>query len=338
MEVTKLVVVGDHYGRKGDEMRVIETLDQTVAALATTLLLLSAASAAAVLYLRFRSSCSSSRRRGRRLLGLNSLWPVRLLLVFFASLWTLAELLRLPLLRSLLHLPPALRHDPTQLCLAYVLAAHALAEPCFFATLLFLLRASNQSKSSSSAAAAPVAVAAALASAFPFLTLHVLSLYVPLDLLRRAGIPVDLLASPSYAYRVGLSAAETRCTYPLFGAVLLAVLGVIYVPLFVSACWGAVSVVINKRLRVRLYALAAAVVAALCAQVAALALSTLWDPGTAASEGLKLAAFVAVNCCATAGEVILVVQPVLDALAIADVEPDADPPGMEDIDGRCREG
>ncbi|XP_073111229.1 uncharacterized protein [Elaeis guineensis] len=306
-------------------MRAIETLDETVAALSTAILLLSAASTAAVLHLRFRSFRS---RRRNRLLGLNSLWPVRLLLVLFASLWALAELLRLPLLRPLLPLPLPLRYDPTPLCLAHVFAAHALAEPCFFATVLFLLRATNQPKSSSSALAA--ALAAALATAIPFFTLHALFLYLPTDFLRRVGIPVDLLGPPSFAYRVRLSAVATepRCTYPLFGAVLLAALGAVYVPLFVSACWGAVSVVINKRLRVRLYALAAVVVAALCVQVATLALSALWDPGKMTSEGLKLASFVAVSCCAAAGEVILVVQPVLEALAIVD----PDPPGTEGKD------
>ncbi|XP_008775481.1 uncharacterized protein LOC103695834 [Phoenix dactylifera] len=294
-------------------MSTIETLDETVAALATAVLLLSAASAAAVLHLRFRSFRS---RRRNRLLGLNSLWPVRLLLVLFASLWALAELFRLPLLRHLLRLPLPLRHDPTPLCVAHVFAAHALAEPCFFATVLFLLRASNQAKSST-----PAAFAAALATAIPFLTLHALFLY----------LPVDLLGPPSFAYRVRPS-AEPRCTYPLFGAVLLAALGAVYVPLFVSACWGAVSVVINKRLRVRLYALAAAVVAALCVQVATLALSALWDPGKVTSEGLKLAAFVAVSCCAAAGEVILVIQPVLEALAIVDPDP-AGTEGEDDVTG-----
>ncbi|EHA8589506.1 hypothetical protein COCNU_scaffold010353G000010 [Cocos nucifera] len=203
-----------------------------------------------------------------------------------------------------------------------IMVEEPLAEPCFFSTVLFLLRVTNQPKSSSSAT--PAAFAAAIATAIPFLSLHALFLYLPADFLRRVGIPADLLGPPSFAYRVRLSAAsaiEARCTYPLFGAVLLAALGAVYVPLFVSACWGAVSVVINKRLRVRLYALAAVVVVALCVQVATLALSTLWDPGKVTSEGLKLASFVAVSCCAAAGEVILVVQPVLEALAIVDPEP-----------------
>lgn len=245
----------------------------------------------------------------RRRLRLNSLWPVRLLLLLFASLISVSELLRLPLRRP-------------SLCSAYAFSSQSFAEPAFFATLLFLLRASTHSKPSP-AVAFVAASASAVFAASPFLLVHAVFLFFIPWALRRLALPPDLLGSTH------TTNADGRCVQPLYGTVILAVFATAYVPLFISACWNTVDLVINKKLRVRLYALAAVVVVSLSAQVSALAASLLWNPSSYASQGLGLVSFASMLVCTSAGEAILVVQPVADALAIA-VEPED--PAVTDVD------
>ncbi|CAL9135934.1 hypothetical protein MUK42_07660 [Musa troglodytarum] len=294
-------------------MRLIDRSDspQDVAAavVCSALLVLSAASAAAVL--RVRRRC---RRRLHNIV--NPLWSVRLVLLLFASIWSLAEILRSPIFRRRLPLPFRRRLDI--LCHVHLVVTQALAEPAFLTVVLFLLRASTRPKPASSASAFAAAIAAALVSALPFLTLYSLYLTVSTWDLRRLSLPPVLFGlSDGGAPSISSSAAAAyQCTYPLIGAVLLAVLGAVYVPVFVSASWGAVSVVINRRLRARLYALSATVVGALSVQVAALTFSTLCNPGDAAFQWLSLAAAVAFATLAAVGEAILVVWPIIDALSV----------------------
>ncbi|KAG0500366.1 hypothetical protein HPP92_000438 [Vanilla planifolia] len=274
------------------------------ACLAASALLYSFSSAVVVLRFQIRAARSPSRLR--RLLGLNSLWPVRLLVVLFASLICFSELLHLRVLRRCLPRPVS-----SSLCTAHSLLSPSFAEPAFFSTLLFLLRGSTHPKPPHSSVAATAstflsASAYALSVSLPFLLLHAAFLSLPDSLFLRLGLPADFLG---HAHR-------RRCSVPLFATVLLALLAAVYVPLFVSACWSVVAVVINKRLRTRLYTLTASVVASLSVQVAALAFASLWPPSSAVSQGLSLVAFVSVLVSIVAGEAILVLQPVVDSLAV----------------------
>ncbi|XP_073003348.1 uncharacterized protein [Typha latifolia] len=270
-------------------------VDLAVAALSTALLVLAAISAFAVASFHLLS------RRRRRLVDLNSLWPSRLLLALFAAAWSTAELFRVSFVRRIL-----IPRRPYLLCLVHPFAAHAVAEPAFLSTLLLLLRAST-SKS-------VISISTPFLVALPFVIAHVLFLYLPISALRLLGFPESHL----------LVASDERCAYPPYAAFFLAALAAAYVPLFVSVCWGAVAVVINKRLRVRLYALAAAVLAALPVQVVALALDSVWFLDGAAATWLHVAEFFAAFSCAAAGLSILVLHPVLDALAVADEAKEVD--------------
>ncbi|KAG6476262.1 hypothetical protein ZIOFF_065501 [Zingiber officinale] len=271
-------------------------------ALASFLLLLSAASFAAVL-LRFRC-----RRRQRLHDLLSPLWPVRLLLPLFACLWSLSQLLRSPVLRRRL---PVLRRHPDLICHAYLVSSQHLAEPAFLVILLFLVRASTRLKraSSSSVSAFAAAIAAALLAVLPFLLLHSLYLFLALST-PRLGLS---------HYNFASSSSSARCAYPLFGTVLIAAFAAVYVPIFVSASWAAVSVVINRRLRRRLYVLCAAVVVGLSVQVAALALSILWNPDDHAFQWLSVIETSSVVAVVAVGEAILVFRPVIDALSVGEV-------------------
>lgn len=260
--------------------------------------LLSTFVAAVFVLLFHRSSPSPSPRHSlrRRRLSLllhlqSSLWPVRLLLLLFASILSLSELLRLP---------------PFFLCNAHSLASHSFAQPAFFATLLFLLRASVKTSSSSSLSLT-FAFSISILAALPFLILQALLVFLSSTTLT----PVTTGKSTSI---------DRRCTHHLYTTVLLALLGAIYIPLFISACLNAATVVINNKLRVRLYLLVGTVVATLSVQVVSLALSSLWSPNLTVSQVLELISYVAVLVCVVVGEGILVVQPMVDMLAIAEPE------------------
>ncbi|WOL19505.1 hypothetical protein Cni_G28303 [Canna indica] len=297
-------------------MRLIDPSDspQDLAAafLSSVLLVYSAASAIAIL--RVRRLC---RRRLHDLV--NPLWLVRLLLPLFASIWSIAELLRLPILRR--RLPRPLQRHPDLLCDAHLIASQALAEPAFLTVLLFLIRASIRPKPASSIAAFGAAFAAALLSALPFLVLHAFYLSISTWDWRQLRFLSNLFGITSGDIHSASSPAKksSRCSHPLFGTVLLAALAAVYIPVFVSASWGVVSLVINRRLRARLYVLCATVVGSLSVQVATLAISTLWSTQDPVFQWLSLAAVAAVMTMATSGQVILVVRPIIDALALGDV-------------------
>lgn len=72
--------------------------------------------------------------------------------------------------------------------------------------------------------------------------------------------------------------------------------------------------VINKGLRIRIYGLVAAVLGSLTLQIVFLGLTALWNPEEEAYAVVTLVVFVGAFCCATAGEGILVIKPISDAL------------------------
>ncbi|XP_074580775.1 uncharacterized protein LOC141837235 [Curcuma longa] len=265
-------------------------------ALASFLLLLSAASFVAI-FIRFRHRLHDL---------LSPLWPVRLLLPLFASLWSFSELLRSHVLRRRF---PLLHRHPAPLCHAYLVSSQHLAEPAFLIVLLFLLRASTRPKRASAASAFAAALSAALLAVLPFLFLDSLYLFLAL-----------YVPSLGFFHKIYASSTSSdRCAYPLFGTVLLAAFAAVFVPIFVSATWKAVSIVINRRLRRRLYVLCAAVVGALSVQVTALALSILWNPDDDAFQWLSVIDTSAVVTLIYFGEVILVFWPVFDAFSVSDV-------------------
>ncbi|KAG6543521.1 hypothetical protein Mapa_015015 [Marchantia paleacea] len=73
----------------------------------------------------------------------NSLWIVRIILIVFAILWGLGELLRLPLLRREGWLLHSLSFQwQANMCRAYILISLGFLEPCYFLTALFLVHGS----------------------------------------------------------------------------------------------------------------------------------------------------------------------------------------------------
>lgn len=237
--------------------------------------------------------------RLRRMLDLGpSVRGARLLLAIFAGLLAAAEVLRLPFFSRAVVSPP--RHVVP--CLAYPLVAHGVAEPCFLATVLLLLRAST------GGARLPAAALAVPFACLPFLSAHVAVLVLPAAV---APYPGQLAHAAD---------VDARCAYPAYAAALLVALAALYAPLLLSACWTVAAVAINRRMRARAYALAALVVVPLPVQVVALALSSVWETPRRTSPVAAFLGFLAVGIAAAAALTILVLLPVYDALFLGDDE------------------
>ncbi|KAG8047127.1 hypothetical protein GUJ93_ZPchr0008g11488 [Zizania palustris] len=237
--------------------------------------------------------------RLRRMFDLGpSMRGARLLLAFFAGLLAAAEMLRLPFFRRVIS--PGRHVMP---CLAYPLVAHGIAEPCFLATVLLLLRASI------GGVRLPAAAIAVPFACMPFLSGHVAVLVTP----------ADVVAYPGQLAHAADGAAH--CAYPAYAATLLLALAAVYVPLLASACWSVAAVAINRRLRTRAYTLVALLVVPLPMQVVALALTSVWDTPRHTSPTVGLVGFLAAGIAAAASLAILVLLPVYDALVLADQLP-----------------
>jgi hypothetical protein len=72
--------------------------------------------------------------------------------------------------------------------------------------------------------------------------------------------------------------------------------------------------VINKNLRIRIYALGSVVLVALPLQVVSLAFTVIWTPEDEIYGVASLVVFLGAFCCAVTGEGILVIKPISDAL------------------------
>ncbi|KAM3381734.1 hypothetical protein P3S68_007307 [Capsicum galapagoense] len=115
------------------------TFDFATVCFISALLLLSFLCLIFIFHLRFRS------RQYPLLQHINSLWTVRLLLVFFAFLWAFNEVFRLHFIRRkyvLPFLPSLTLNQQANLCKVQVVLSLGLFEPGFLITLLFLVNVS----------------------------------------------------------------------------------------------------------------------------------------------------------------------------------------------------
>ncbi|KAK1321446.1 hypothetical protein QJS10_CPA03g01915 [Acorus calamus] len=288
------------------------TSDVTTASFAALVVLLSLVSLVSLLRLHLSSPSSPSRR-----LGLHSLTSLRLLLILSATLLSLIEFLRLPSLRPLLP-----HHHHSLICKTQLVLSLGLLQPFFFSSLLSLL---NTSLTNSDNKPNPRpqtlflrALSVSLWSSFPSLFFQVVLAFFPKGILRELGTIPSMPATVTEIIMGGAAVVgEGGCPRPLASTAVVAVFGAMYMQCFLAVCVRTAEVVINRRLRKRVWALAAAVTAALVTQVAALvAAGAVWRPGEAAYEGMVTVAFVGVSVCVAVGEGILVIRPVADALAV----------------------
>ncbi|PIA48798.1 hypothetical protein AQUCO_01300020v1 [Aquilegia coerulea] len=242
----------------------------------------------------------------------NSLCSVRILLVCFISLWALTEFLRLPFTRHHLFsfFPSLSISQQSDLCKLHLVLSLGLFEPGFLVTLLFLLSFSIKRKDSNDTFGSAVGIVFALC--LPLLFLQAYFIFYP----GKTIFPEVFYSS--YIVLEGTGAAHTTilCSYPFLSTIVFGVFATVYILYFLLASCKVVSLVINKGLRIRIYALLFSVLVALPTQVALLTFSTFWNPVDPVFNVFALATFLTVLMCAAVGEGILVIRPIADALAV----------------------
>ena len=270
----------------------------------SVLLFLSLFSMCFIFHFRFKS------RSSRHLQNFNSLWIFRLLFVFFITFWALTELLRLPFFRKLYFypiLPKLTVPQQANFCKVHLVLSLGFFEPGFLVTLLFLL---------------DVSVKKTHPRTF-FSVFFVLALCLPIILLQVYFVffPGSEIRFPELFHRSWFLSWNSQdnktvlCAYPLLSTILFGVFGAVFTLSFLLSFWRVVSHVINKGLRIRIFALAFAIIIGLPLQILFMGLSIFWTPDKAAFDGVALLVFLSTFTCAVVGEGILVIKPIADSLA-----------------------
>ncbi|XP_030467136.2 uncharacterized protein LOC115686085 [Syzygium oleosum] len=279
-------------------------VDLALLALVAVLLLLSSLSFAFVIHLCLKS------RSAPHLGNFNSLWTVRLLLISSTTLWALVELLRVPFFRRhylVPFLPSLTQGQQADLCKFHVVLSLGLCEPVFLLTVLFLVNISIKKKD-------PCrlwALAFVFGACLPLLLLQIVFVFFePIDLL----LP-EVFGRSSYISKDESGNDTVLCTYPLMSIIVFGAFGVTFSLCFLLSCWKVMSLVINKGLRTRIYVLASAVLVSLPLEILLLGVSVMWMPDHAVYKGMVFGAFLCTLACTVAGEGILVIRPIIDALA-----------------------
>ncbi|XP_022773776.1 uncharacterized protein LOC111316024 [Durio zibethinus] len=268
------------------------------------LLFLSLFSICFIFHLRFKS------RRCRHLQNFNSLWTFRFLFVFFITSWALTELLRLPYFRRSYFyplLPQLTLPQRANLCKVHLVLSLGFFEPGFLVTLLFLLEVSVKKTHPRSF----FSVFFVLDSCLPIFLLQV---YFVFFQGREIRLP-ELFHRSWFLCWNSHDHNTVLCAYPLLSTILFGVFGAVFTLSFLFSFWRVVSHVINKALRVRIFALALAVIIGLPLQILFMGLSVFWTPDKTAFDGIALIVFLTTFTCAVVGEGILVIKPIADSLA-----------------------
>ncbi|GAB2221863.1 hypothetical protein Droror1_Dr00013054 [Drosera rotundifolia] len=210
----------------------------------------------------------------------------------FTSHWSLRLLL--VLLASLSHLliitPPF-----NNQCHIYIV----VLEPGFLTVLLFLVDVSVNNNTRSTPLKSPTTAAAVFTTIAICFSLSVfLYLSVPDDRTR----------------------AHVTCTCTLSSVAVFALFAAVYCVLFISACVRVVTVVINKRLRFRMKAMAMTVIVCLVVQVGVMAAAALWGGEEVVVVMLGVVGVGSFVVCAAVAESVLVIRPIWDALAVRGLE------------------
>lgn len=280
-------------------------IDLATLSLISVLLLLSFLSLCLIFYFKFKTHNSYY------LQSFNALWTVRFLLVLFIILWSLTEALRLPFFRK--HYIYPFFEDLTlgqqaSLCKLHLVLSLGLLEPGFLVTLLFLLLVSIKKRTPRGS----WAFLFLLATCLPLSSLQFLFVFFQSS---RSEFPCWFRRS-SVIVRDGSHSRIVLCSSPFLSISLFGAFAAVYGLYFLFSCWSVVSLVINKKLRVRTYTLALTVLIAVTLQVLFLVLSLFWEPGELTFGVVEFIEFLSTFTCATVGQGILVIIPIVDSLAV----------------------
>ncbi|KAI4307049.1 hypothetical protein L6164_030279 [Bauhinia variegata] len=279
--------------------------DITTFVFIAALLVLSVLSCCFVFHLRLKSKILT------HLQDFNSLWTVRLLLVAFIFLWAIVELFRSPFFRRRYlysFLPSVDINQQDKFCKAHIILSLGFFEPAFLVILLYLLSASIRKKTPNDI----WAITFVAITCLPVTTVQaILILLEPLEN-RLPGF--FRLTSTSIVLRNGAGNETVLCAFPLLNSIAFGAFGIAYAIWFVVSSWKVLSLVINKGLRRRIHELSLTILIALLLQIVSLMLTNFWDPDEVAYGVASLVAFLGAFACAAAGQGIMVIKPISDAL------------------------
>jgi hypothetical protein len=275
--------------------------------LITLILTISLLSLTFIFHLRFKT------RSSPHLHNFNTLWSLRLLLVLSVILWSISYLLRSSLFLQRLRIFTL--QQGIFLCKLHVVLTLGLFEPAFLTTLLFLLNLSIQKRDPSRTF---TNIAHILLVCLPVLLFQMLAVfYSPISFTNSSDQILPGIFQRNHIVHHEFSTGEESavCAYPLLSTIVFAVFAFSFLLGFVLSCCRVISIVINKRLRLRIYILWTTTVAAVTSQVTFMALSVMWLPEMVAFGGAALMVFLAGLCCVMVGEGVLVIHPIADALS-----------------------
>eukprot|EP00249_Psilotum_nudum_P020403 c27684_g1_i2 orf=1065-2096(+) len=258
-------------------------------------------------------------RRGHLLAlqNFNALWVVRIILITFAVLRGLTELLRLPLLRRKGWLFYSLNFRwQANLCKIYTLSSFGFTEPCLFLTAIFLVQGSMRD--------APFTprrkwnrkvIALILVFCLPVFLVQAVFVIASSSFERDNDIPHYF--TRSFIKEVDFDGQDVAvCTFPLFSTLVLALFVCVYNAHLLYLGWKIMSVVINRRLQARVCGLVFALTVLLPLHVSFLGFSVLSSPGNPVFEVVTFLSFFTWLFCTLVGDAILVIRPIADALAV----------------------
>ncbi|GAA0154405.1 hypothetical protein LIER_12396 [Lithospermum erythrorhizon] len=254
-------------------------------------------------------------------------WIIRITFILFSLCWGFGEILRLNLLRHHGRLLKSLDVKwQKNVCKGYILSNLGFAEPCFFLTLAFILRASLQNSGP-------------LGRKWNGRTAAQILLFcVPMFVSQLMVILIGPLFKmwhklPSYFIR---SASNTKaddgdditCTYPLLSTILLGLFASILSTYFFWIGRRILHLVINKVLLRRVYTLIFSVPGLLLLRVLLLGISVHLKPGGDVFEAVTFLAFLSLVFCIGVCICILGYFPVADSLDLGNM--------LTDIEDRRR--
>ncbi|KAI3735456.1 hypothetical protein L6452_14954 [Arctium lappa] len=248
-------------------------------------------------------------RASLHLRSFNNLWAVRLLLVLFVSCWAVNEILRLDFIRQrflFTFFPTLTFSKQDHLCKLQVVLSLGFLEPGFLVTLLYLINVSIKQQNPAKKGSVLMVIVMSL----PPLILQIIFLFfTPL----KEQLPWVMTRTSLFSVD-GFGNNRMICTYPLLASILFCVFAIVYSMGLLVACWQVVSLVINKTIRIRINMLGLTVMMALLIQTTFLGAESLWMPEDIGFGGVSLGLFVSVAVCATVGEIVLVIKPIMEAL------------------------
>ncbi|KAI3778208.1 hypothetical protein L2E82_07323 [Cichorium intybus] len=260
------------------------------------LLFLSLLSFFCIFHIRLKSRSSLHLRR------FNKLWTVRLLLVVLVTSWAVTQIPRLPFIRE-----PLTFSKQANICKFHVVLSLGFLEPGFLVTLLYLINVSIKQRDPFE----KWSVFLVIVTSLPTLILQIMFLFftplkeqLPWVMTRTSLLSVD-----------GFGNKRMICTYPWISLFLFCAFAIMYSMGLLLACWRVVSLVINKTIRVRINMLGLTVMMALLVQTLFLGAESLWMPVNIGVSWVSFGVFLSVAICAVVGEIVLVIKPIMEALA-----------------------